>query len=93
MEVPPTPGMESVSIAAHESVDRESNAIPVHPITAGSANLPDWRFREVEETLENNIRGPQGNRKRGTCAKGYITNFIVNNQSRSENLERTKDGT
>ena len=40
-------------------VDRESNAIPVHPITAGSAKLPDWLIREAEETLENNIRGPQ----------------------------------
>ena len=54
-----TPGSKAVSIVAHESVDRESNAIPVHPITAGSAKLPDWQIRESEETLENNIRGPQ----------------------------------
>ena len=39
-------------------VDRGSNAIPVHPIIAGSAKLPDWLSREAEETLENNIRGP-----------------------------------
>ena len=31
---------------------------PVHPITAGSAKLPDWLIRETEETLENNIRSP-----------------------------------
>ena len=39
-------------------VDRGSNAIPVHPITAGSAELPDWLIREAEETLEINIRSP-----------------------------------
>ena len=36
-EVPLSWGKEAVFIVAHESVDRESNAIPVHPITAGSA--------------------------------------------------------
>ena len=32
-EVPLNPGLKAVPIVAHESVDRESNAIPVHPIT------------------------------------------------------------
>ena len=50
-EVLLTPG-----VVAHKSVDRESNAIPVHSITAGSAKLSDWLIREGEETLENNIR-------------------------------------
>ena len=27
-------------------VDRGSNAIPVHPITAGSVKLPDWLIKE-----------------------------------------------
>ena len=40
-------------------VDCESNAIPVHPITAGLAKMPDWLIMEAEETLENNIRGLQ----------------------------------
>ena len=44
-EVPLTPG--------------GSNAITVHPITAGSAKLRDWLIMEAEETLENNIKGPQ----------------------------------
>ena len=48
-----------MSIVARVRVDCESNAIPVHLITAGSAKLPDWLIRETEETLENNIRGPQ----------------------------------
>ena len=48
-------------------VDRGSNAIPVHPITAGSGKLPNWLIREAEETLENNIRThKKGNRKRGS---------------------------
>ena len=53
-------------------VDRESNAIPVHPITAGSVKLPDWLVREAEESLEYNVRGPhkKGNRERGSHAKG-----------------------
>ena len=41
------------------TVDRESNAISVHPIIAGSTKLPDWLIREAKETLENNIRAPQ----------------------------------
>ena len=57
-EDPLTPGQEAVPIVAQESVDRGSNAIPVHPITAGSAKLPNWLIREAEETLQNNIRGP-----------------------------------
>ena len=40
-------------------VDRGSNAIPIHPIIASSAQLPDWLVMEAEETLENKIRGPQ----------------------------------
>ena len=45
-EVPLTPGSESVSIVAIVSeVDRVINVIPVHPITAGSAKLPDWLIR------------------------------------------------
>ena len=33
---------------------------------------------EAEETFENNIWGPQeGNRKRGSHAKGQLPNFIV----------------
>ena len=59
-EVPLTQGSEAVSIVAHESrVDGGSNAIPVHLITAGSAKPPDWLIKEAEETIENNIRGPQ----------------------------------
>ena len=42
-------------------VDRGSNAIPEHPITAGSAKLPDLLIREAEETMENNIRKAIGN--------------------------------
>ena len=58
-EVPLTPGPEAVSIVAYQSrVYRESNAIPVHPNTAGSAKLSEWLIREAEENLENNIRGP-----------------------------------
>ena len=52
-------------------VDCESNTIPVHPITAGSAKLPDWLIREAEEFLENNIRGPQERQyETGSHAKG-----------------------
>ena len=51
-EVPLTPSSEAVSIVAHESVDRESNAITVHPITAVCAKLPDWLVRKGEETLQ-----------------------------------------
>ena len=59
-EVPLTPGSESVSNVAHESkADSVSNAIPVHPITAGSAKLSDWLIREAEKTYEKNLRGPQ----------------------------------
>ena len=47
-EVPLTPGSEAVSILAYESVDRVSNAIPVHPITAGSAKLPDCLIMVLE---------------------------------------------
>ena len=57
-EVPLILGTEAMSIVVHESVNRESNAIPVHPIIAGSEKLPDWLIREAEEILENNIRGP-----------------------------------
>ena len=58
-EVPnPGPG-SGVHCGPWVRVDRESNAIPVHPITAGGAKLPDWLIREVEETSENNRRGPQ----------------------------------
>ena len=57
-EVPLTLDSEAVSIVAHESVDRRSNAIPVHSITAGTAKLPDWQIMEAEGTLGNNIRGP-----------------------------------
>ena len=53
------PGLGSgVHCSPWVRVDRESNAIPVHPINAGSAKLPDWLNREAEETLENKIRGP-----------------------------------
>ena len=55
-EVPPTP--EAVSIVAHHSVDHGRYATPVHPITAGSAKLPDWLIKEAEETSGNNIRDP-----------------------------------
>ena len=53
------PEGEAVSIITHESrVYHGSNAISVHPITAGSAKLPDWLIREVK-VFGNNIRGPQ----------------------------------
>ena len=47
-EVPLTPGSEAVSIIA----------IPVYPITTGSARMQYCQVREAEEPLENNIRGP-----------------------------------
>ena len=53
-----TPGPEAVSIVAHQSEYRGRNAIPVHPINAGSAKLPDLLIKETEQTLENNTRGP-----------------------------------
>ena len=46
-------------VACEFKVDCESNVTPVHPITAGNAKLSDWLIREAEETLKNNIRGPQ----------------------------------
>ena len=53
------PGLGSgVHCSPSVRVDRESNAIPAHLITPGSAKLKDWLTREAEETLENNIRGP-----------------------------------
>ena len=57
-EIPLTPGSEAVSTIAHDSVDRRSDAICVHLITACSEKLPDWLIREPEESFENNIRGP-----------------------------------
>ena len=44
----------SVHCSSWAGVDRDSNAIPVHPITAGSAKLPDSLIKEAEETLYNN---------------------------------------
>ena len=61
-------------------VDYESNATPVHPITAGSAKLPDWLIREAEETLENNIRGPT------TKAIGYT--ISLHPQHENSKIER-----
>ena len=44
----------------------------------GSAKLPDWLIREAEETMENNVRAhKEGNRKRGSHAKGQLPNFLV----------------
>ena len=49
-EVRLTPRSEAVSIVAHESVDRGSFAILIHPITAGSAkSLPDWRRKTLQK--------------------------------------------
>ena len=93
-EVPLTPGPEAVSIVAHESrVDRESNPVPVHPITTGSAKLPDWLIKEAEETLENNIRDPQKkHRKRGSYAKGQLPNFIFCTlRTRTERLKEEEE--
>ena len=52
-------------------VDCESNAIPVPPITAGSAKLSDWPIREAVKPRKI-TRGAyeKGNRKRGSHAEG-----------------------
>ena len=106
-EVPLTPGSEAVSIVAHESVDRGSNVISVHPITAGSAKLPDWLIRKAEETFENNIKGPQKKSIRYGDPMQSVNNQIsfypqhenwkiekrLKKEISVEKLKRTKDDT
>ena len=69
-------------------VDRGSNEIPVHSIIAGSAKLSDWLIREAEETLENNIMGPQESQwDTGNPYKGSTTKFHCTLRMRTESLE------
>ena len=73
-------------------VDRGSNAIPVHSITAGSANFPDWQIRKAEEILENNIKGPQERQQEtGIPCKGSTTKFHYTFRMRIERLKKWQE--
>ena len=73
-------------------VDRGSYAIPVHPITAASAKLPDSLIMEAEETLENNIKGPQ-ERQWDTeiPCKGSTNKFHCTLRMRTERLKEEQE--
>ena len=76
------------------SVDCESNATPVDPITAGSVKLPDWLIREAEVTLEYDIRAHKKvNRKRGSHAKGQLLNFIEPSAREQKDWKKSKKTT
>ena len=84
-------------VACELRVECESNAIPVHPITAGSAKLPDWVIREAEETFESNIRKAIRNGYLMQRVNSQISLYPPHENkkliSEVRNREGTKDGT
>ena len=78
-------------VAPRVTVDRGSNEIPVHPITAGCAKLPDWLIMDVEEALEN-IRSPT-KKVIGIPRKGLTTKFHCIPSAREKDLKMGKKRT
>ena len=65
-----------VHFSTRVRVDRRSNAIHVHPITAGSTKLPEWLIGGGRDLGKQGAH-KKGNRKLGSHTEDQLPNFIV----------------